>query len=58
MFVESDNTTAILDAPFPDYIQQMQSTLRLGASVLVTANVNGTVSENIDLDPSTQSDFS
>lgn len=57
MFVLSDTTTALLDAPFPDYVAQIQSDLSQHDTISLTATVNATVSESIDLPSSTQSNL-
>ena len=56
LYVESNTTAALLDAPFPEAVSKIQADLRLGDFVLLTADVNGTVSENVPLDPAIQSD--
>ena len=55
LYVESNTTAAVLDAPFPEVVRAIQADLRLGDFVLLTADVNGTVSENVPLDPAIQS---
>ena len=55
LFVESSTTAALLDAPLPNAVREIQANLRPGDFVLLTADVNGTVSENVPLDPAIQS---
>ena len=59
LYVASNTTSAALDTPFPDMIQDLQAQLRLGDYMIMNATVNATVSENINLKPSQQnnSDF-
>ena len=56
MYVVSNTTAVILDTPFPDLIVPLQAQLRLGEYVFLSATVNATVSENINLSPSQQDD--
>ncbi|MCJ1379586.1 hypothetical protein MMC17_002688 [Xylographa soralifera] len=49
MFIASNTTTAILDAPLPSYLSNLTPGLAVGDSLLVSATVNATVSEMIEL---------
>ena len=55
LYVESNTTAALLDAPLPTFVRETQANLKRGDFVLLTANVNGTVSENVPLDPAIRS---
>ena len=55
LYIESNTTAALLDAPLPDVVRKIQANLKRGDFVLLTADVNGTVSENVPLDPAIQS---
>ncbi|KAI9818435.1 MAG: hypothetical protein M1827_000494 [Pycnora praestabilis] len=57
LFVADKTTTAILDAPFPEFIESLQVGLGLGDSLLITTDVNATVAENIDLSTRDQSNL-
>jgi hypothetical protein len=55
MYVASNETTALLDGPLPEYVQQLQSTINLGESVMLTARVNATVAKLSALSPQQRS---
>ncbi|MCJ1405538.1 hypothetical protein MMC11_008766 [Xylographa trunciseda] len=56
MFVASNTTTAILDAPLPNYLNDLIPGLAVGDSLLISATVNATVSEMIEFPESDRND--
>ena len=56
MFVASNTTTAILDAPLPIYLDDLTPGLAIGDSLLISAIVNATVSEMIEFPDSDRND--
>ncbi|KAI4265950.1 MAG: hypothetical protein L6R38_009062 [Xanthoria sp. 2 TBL-2021] len=51
LLIADNATAAILDAPFPSFLTDIQESLKVGQSVLMSAQVNATVTQN--LNPST-----
>lgn len=49
MYVESNTTTALLDAPLPDSLTGLMASMGLGESLVLTADVNATVAELIPI---------
>jgi hypothetical protein len=58
MFVSSPTIVAMLDGPLPDHVSQLQSTLAIDNSVLLTATVDATVAEVLPLTPEERSNSS
>ena len=56
LYVASNTTAALLDTPFSSWIEPLQAELHLGDVLELTATVNATVSENVNLSPSQQND--
>ena len=56
MFIASNTTTAILDAPLPSYLGDLTPGLAVGDSLLISAIVNATISEIIELPESDRND--
>lgn len=51
MYVISNSTTAMLDAPLPEYVSELRSSLGNTRSIEMSALVNATVCSRIGIDP-------
>jgi hypothetical protein len=49
MYVESNTTTALLDAPLPESLTSLMASMSLGESLVLAATVNATVSELVPI---------
>ncbi|KAF2136904.1 uncharacterized protein K452DRAFT_236756 [Aplosporella prunicola CBS 121167] len=56
LLTASNTTSAILDGPFPDYVQHIQSTIATEEWVAITTDVNATVTQSHSLSEEERSD--
>ena len=57
LYIADNRTAAILDAPLPQDLLRLQASLNDHESMNVTAKVNATVTESIDISPSERYDY-
>ena len=57
LYIADNRTAAILDAPLPKDLLRLQASLDGHESMNITAKVNATVTESVDISPSERSDY-
>lgn len=57
LYIADNRTAAILDAPLPKDLLRLQASLNAHESMNITAKVNATVTESIDISPSERYDY-
>lgn len=57
LYIADNRTAAILDAPLPDDLLRLQASLSGHESMNITAKVNATVTESMDISPSERNDY-
>ena len=57
LYIADNRTAAILDAPLPKDLLRLQASLDGHESMTITAKVNATVTESVDISPSERYDF-
>ena len=57
LYIADNRTAAILDAPLPKDLMRLQASLNEHESMNITAKVNATVTESVDISPSDRSDY-
>ena len=57
LYIADNRTAAILDAPLPSDLLRLQASLEGHESINITAKVNATVTESIDVSPSERYDY-
>ena len=57
LYIADNRTAAILDGPLPGDLMKLQASLKEHESMNITAEVNATVAENVDISSSERSDY-